>query len=69
MSRSKKKVEPVYLPPLNTPEFDDMAHLMILSLVEHQLEPMPDSKPRPKKRSPNSKVQPDQAPTSDTTST
>jgi len=61
MSRSKKKVEPVYLPQLNTPEFDEMAYSMILSLFEHQLKPMPESTPRPKKRSSNPKVQLDQA--------
>jgi|JI6StandDraft_1071083.scaffolds.fasta_scaffold104927_2 hypothetical protein len=66
MSRSKKKVEPVYLPERNTPEFDEMAFSMILSLFEHQLKPMPESKPRSRKASP--KAQPDQAVSSATTS-
>lgn len=66
MSRSKKKVEPVYLPERNTPEFDEMAFSMILSLFEHQLKPMPESKPRTKKTAP--KAQPDQAVSSATTS-
>jgi hypothetical protein len=61
MSRSKKKVEPVYLPPRNTPEFDEMAYSMIMSLVEHQLKPIQERKPRTKKHSPNPKVQLDQA--------